>query len=68
MRLKALLILLLIVASLLPFYSLYKYLQRTMRPRESGRRFFSWLLLTLLLVFAYSFLIVFLIRLLIPPA
>lgn len=68
MRFKAIAVLLLVVVSLVPAFALFQYLQRVIRPRESGRRFFTWLLLVLLLVFVYTFLLVFLIQLLFPQA
>ena len=68
MKWKALLILVIIVASLLPVYMVYKYLGRVMKPRESGRMFLLWLLAVLSLVFVYTFLVVLVIRLLFPGA
>jgi hypothetical protein len=57
-----------IVISLLPFYFLYKYLEKRIRPKESGRRFLCWLLAELALVFVFTFLIVFIIKLIFPKA
>ena len=68
MRLKAVAILLIIILSLLPMFMLYKYLQRVMRPRESMSRFLLWLLTNFILIFLYTFSIVFAIRLLFPKA
>jgi hypothetical protein len=68
MRLKALAIVAIIIFSLVPVYLLYKYLQRVMRPRESMRRFLGWLFIVFALVFAYTFLLVLVIRLLFPGA
>ena len=67
-RLKAFAILGIIVLSLIPVYLLYKYLQRVMRPRESMRRFLFWLLTVFLLIFAYTFVIVLLIKMIFPGA
>ena len=68
MKWKALLILVIIIASLLPVYMVYKYLGRVMKPRESGRNFLLWLLAVLTIIFAYTFLVVLVIRLLFPGA
>lgn len=68
MKWKAVIIVLIIILALLPMYALYQYLQRMMRPKESGSRFIGWLLLNFLLIFSYTFLVVFLIRLLFPGA
>jgi hypothetical protein len=68
MKLKALTILLLIVISLIPVYALYKNLQKMIRPRESGSRFLLYLLAVCILIFVYTFLLVFIIRLLFPGA
>jgi hypothetical protein len=68
MKLKAVLILLLIILSLLPAYALYQYLQRVIQPKESMRRFLAWLIIVLTLIFVYTFLVVFIIRLLFPQA
>jgi len=68
LKLKALAVLGIIIVSLLPVYLLYKYLQRVMRPKESMRRFLSWLLTILFIVFAYTFLVVLIIKLLFPGA
>jgi|CXWL01.1.fsa_nt_gi RsiW-degrading membrane proteinase PrsW (M82 family) len=68
MKLKAAAILLIIVFSLIPGYLVYKYLQKAMRPRESMRRFIIWLLAAFALIFAYTFLVVFAIKMLFPEA
>ena len=57
-----------IVLSLLPVYVFYKYLQRVMRPKESGKRLVLWLLASFALIFAYTFLVVFLIKMIFPEA
>ncbi|MFN8291504.1 MAG: hypothetical protein U0U70_14705 [Chitinophagaceae bacterium] len=67
-RLKAILIVFIITAALLPFYLLYKYLAVRLRPKESGTRFLLWLLLVLVMIFAYTFLVVFIIKLVFPSA
>jgi len=68
MRLQAVTILLIIIASLLPVYMLYKYLQKIMQPKESMRKFLLWLLVNFILIFGYTFLLVFVIKLLFPGA
>jgi len=68
LKLKALVILLVIVISLIPVYSLYKYLQKIIRPKESFGRLFLYLFAGSLLVFVYTFLIVFVIKKLFPGA
>jgi len=66
MKGKAIVILLLILASLIPAYLLNKYLQKIIRPRESLGRLFFYLLNGMLLVFVYTLLLVFVIKLLFP--
>lgn len=68
MKLKALGILLIIIVSLLPMYFLYKYVEKVTRPKESMRRFLLWLLASFVLIFTYTFLLVFLIKLAFPGA
>jgi len=68
MKLKALMILVIIIASLLPVYMVYNYLQRVLQPRESGRKFLLWLFVVLSIVFVYTFLVVLVIRLMFPGA
>jgi len=46
----------------------YKYLQRVIRPRESLQRFFLYLLVVFIIIFGYTFLLVFVIRLMFPGA
>ncbi|MEI2738748.1 MAG: hypothetical protein V9F01_08180 [Chitinophagaceae bacterium] len=68
MKLKAVAILLIIVFSLMPMYMLYQYLQRIMLPRKSMRRFLLWMLAVFVLIFVYTFLLVFSIKMLFPGA
>ena len=68
MNWKATIIVLLIIASLLPAYLLYQYLAKKMRPRESGSRFLAWMVTVFAIIFAYTFLVVFIIRLIFPGA
>jgi hypothetical protein len=68
MKLKALAILFIILASLIPVYFLNKNLQKIIRPRESLGRLFFYLLLGFAIVFVYTFLVVFIIKKLFPDA
>ena len=68
MKLKSIAILFIIILSLLPAYWLYKKLQMAMRPKESMTRFLFWLVTVFALIFAYTFLVVFVIRMLFPTA
>jgi len=68
MKLKSLIVLLIIVISLIPLNAAIRYLQRVMRPKESMRNFLFGLLTVLALIFIYTFLIVFGIKLLFPEA
>jgi 4-hydroxybenzoate polyprenyltransferase len=68
LKLKAAAVMGIILVSLIPVYLLYKYLQVKMRPRESGQRFFLWLLTCFVLIFGYTFLVVLTIKLLFPAA
>jgi hypothetical protein len=63
MNLKGAFIVLLIIASLLPAHYLYKYLANKIEPRRSGKRFLLWMISVFVLIFLYTFLVVFLIRL-----
>jgi len=68
MKLKAVAILLIIIFSLIPVYMLYKYLQKVMRPKRSPGLFLLWLVTNFIVIFGYTFLVVFIIRLLFPGA
>jgi hypothetical protein len=68
MKWKALLILLIILVSLIPAYLFNKYLQKLIKPRESGLRFLFYMLSAFALVFIYTFLVVFAIKRLFPQA
>lgn len=68
MRAKAVIIILCILASLIPAYAMLGYLKKWLRPRESGSRFAAWLLSALAFIFLYTFLVVFIIRLVFPRA
>jgi hypothetical protein len=68
MKLKALAILFIILASLIPVYLFNRYLQKKIRPRASMGRLFLYMLSGFLLVFAYTFIVVFVIKKLFPDA
>jgi len=68
MKWKAVVILLIILVSLIPAYSINKYLQKTLRPGESLSKLLFYLLTSMLLVFIYSFLLVFIIKSIFPKA
>jgi len=68
MRWKAIVILFIILVSLIPAYSINKYLQKIVRPRESLSKLLFYLFSTMLLVFIYTFLLVFIIKWLFPGA
>lgn len=68
LNLKAFALLVVIVCSLIPVYGAYKFLQKKMNPRESGRRFLLYLFAIFTLIFAYTFGLVFIIKYLLPGA
>jgi len=68
MKWKSLVILLIILVSLIPAYLLNKYLQKTIKPGESFGRFLLYMFSGFILVFIYTFLIVYSIRRLFPMA
>lgn len=68
MRGRSLIILLLLLVLLVPFYFLQKALQRWVQPRLSMGRLMLYLLVMLALVFGYTFLLVWLTGKLFPLA
>lgn len=68
MNTRSMLILLLLLALLVPFYFLQKVLQRWLQPRLSLGRLMLYLLVMLALVFGYTFLLVWLTGKLFPLA
>jgi len=68
LKLKALAILAIIIVSLIPVYSLYKYMQKMIRPKDSAGRLFLYLFAGFALVFVYTFLVVFIIKKIFPGA
>ena len=68
MKLKQILIVGLIFLSLLLFHILYKWLQEKLHPRRSLQRFLIFTAVIFVVVFIYTFLLVFGIRVLFPGA
>jgi len=68
MRLKAIIILFIILVSLIPAYSFNNYLQKIIRPGESLIRLLLYMLTGMLMVFLFTLLIVLLIKLIFPGA
>lgn len=68
MNFKSLLIIGLILLSLLLFQLLYKWLQEKIHPRKSLQHFLAFTSVVFLVVFIYTFLLVFSIRLLFPAS
>jgi len=68
MKWKAIVILFIILLSLIPVYSINKYLQKILRPRESLVRLFFYLLTGMVLVFLYTLILVLLIKWVFPDA
>ena len=57
-RVRSLLILLVIALALLPFYYLNRWLQRTIRPRDTAVRFFLFVFANFLGIVVYTMLVV----------
>ncbi len=68
MKWRSLMIVALILLSLLPLYLLYKWLQVKMNPRQSLPHFFGFMVVMFVIVFVYTFLLVFSIRFIFPGA
>ena len=68
MKWKAVIILLIIIVSLIPVYSINKYLQKILQPRKSLARLLLYLLSGMLLVFLYTLLLVLVIKGIFPKA
>lgn len=66
MKLRSLTILVILLLSLLPAYTISQYLQRAMRPRQSAARLVLFLLTNFVLVLVYTMFIVGLIVKLFP--
>jgi uncharacterized membrane protein YidH (DUF202 family) len=67
MKLRAILLFLVLVLSLIPVYGINRYLQKVMRPRESAARFFLFLIANFVLIVVYTILLVGLILKVFPP-
>jgi hypothetical protein len=61
-KLKGVIITILIMLSLIPLSIFYKYLQRIFRAKQSLGRFFLFVLVSMILIFGYTFLVVLLIK------
>lgn len=62
MKLKAVVILLIIIVSLFPVYIATKYLQRKINPKGSFGRLILYIFLVFAMIFIYTFLLVFVIK------
>jgi len=58
MRFRSLLIILVIIVALVPFYYLNRWLQRVIKPREAAVRFFLFIFANFLMIIIYTVLIV----------
>ena len=67
-KLRAVLVILVVVILMTPVYILAKYFQKVIRPGESLGRLLLYLIACLALIFVFSFLIVFLIKTIFQPA
>jgi hypothetical protein len=68
MKLQRLLIVLLILLSLIPIAYMNQWLQRVIQPRRSFIQLMLYVLASLVLVFVYTFLLVWIITYLFPKA
>jgi hypothetical protein len=68
MKLQRLLVVLLILLSLIPIAYMNQWLQRVIQPRRSFIQLMFYVLASLILVFVYTFLLVWIITYLFPKA
>ncbi len=68
MKLKALVILFIILVSLIPVYLTNKYLQKIIGPKRSMGRLFLYLVAGFTVVFIYTFLVVLILKKLFPDS
>jgi hypothetical protein len=68
MKLQRLLVVLLILLSLIPIAYMNQWLQRVIQPRRSFIQLMLYVLASLILVFVYTFLLVWIITYLFPKA
>jgi uncharacterized membrane protein YidH (DUF202 family) len=66
-KLKAVIVLLIIITAAIQIYTVNKYLQKVIRPRESLGRLLLYILAAMTLIFAATFVLVLTIRFLFPP-
>jgi len=62
MKFKLIAIILLILIALIPVYKVDKYLKRIVKPRRSGLRLLIYMFLGFVMIFIYTFLLVFVIK------
>jgi len=65
-KFQKILILFLLIALSLPAFYINRWIQLVIMPRRSFKRFLTYMMVCMALVFAYSFLVVWLIRHLFP--
>jgi hypothetical protein len=68
LKLQRILILLITLLSLIPVHYINLWLQKAVQPRKSFRRFLLYMLFGMLVVFGYTFLVIFVITRLFPAA
>ena len=66
-KLKAVIVLLIIITAAIQIYTVNKYLQKVIRPRESFGRLLLFILAAMTLIFAATYVLVLTIRFLFPP-
>jgi hypothetical protein len=67
MKLRALLILLVVLAAMVPLYFINRWMRRVMRPRENAGRLFLFILTYFVLIVGYTMLVVGVIVRIFPP-
>jgi hypothetical protein len=58
MKLRALLILLLLILAIVPIYYFNRWMKRVVRPRENAGRFFLFLIASFVMIVVYTMLVV----------
>ena len=67
MKLRALLILLLLILAIVPIYYFNGWMRRVLKPRENAGRFFLFLLASFVMIVVYTMLVVGMIVRIFPP-
>jgi hypothetical protein len=67
MKVRALLILLVLVATMVPLYYLNRWMKRVIRPRENAGRLFIFLIANFVMIVVYTMLVVGMIVRIFPP-